>query len=53
MEEEVLSDENTNKDGSYNILQNKSSRIDNKDESYKETITITDTDMDKSVPMNA
>ena len=47
MEEEVLSDENSIKDGSYNILNAKSSKIDN---SYKETITITDTDNDKSVP---
>ena len=52
MEEEVLSDENSIKDGSYNIL-GKSSKIDNQNESYKETITVTDTDKDRSVPLNA
>jgi hypothetical protein len=49
MEEEVLSDENSIKDGSYNLLNAKSSKLDN---SYKETITVTDTDNDKSVPGN-
>lgn len=55
MEEEVLSDENTNtiKNSSNNIGKPlKSSIIDNQNESYKETITITDTDADKSVPGN-
>jgi hypothetical protein len=53
MEEEVLSDENSIKDGSYNILGKSSKEIDNQNESYKETITVTDTDMDRSVPITA
>jgi len=53
MEEEVLSDENSIKDGSYNILGTKSSRLDNKNESFKETITVTDTDNDRSVPIGS
>ena len=52
MEEEVLSDENSIKDGSYNILGKSSNRVDNQNESYKETITVTDTDQDRSVPIN-
>ena len=52
MEEEVLSDENSIKDGSYNKL-GKSSKVDNQTHSYKETITVTDTDMDRSVPITA
>jgi len=49
MEEEVLSDENTYNDVSNNRKPLESSKV---EESYKETITVTDTDMDldRSVP---
>ena len=49
MEEEVLSDENSIKDGSYN-KPGKSSVINKPEESFKGTITVTDTDADKSIP---
>ena len=50
MEEEPLSDENSIKDGSYNILstKNKSKMDVTNNESLKETITITDTDNNNS-----
>lgn len=47
MEEEVLSDENSVVNS--NLKKNKSSKVDKPEESFKETITVTDTEVNKSV----